>query len=424
MSIKHLAGFAAVCGLVFLGVDYEQQTRRAGLEFGGLSLSAYAGTIESRYLDSKAERRLVEQEEERLRRWQQGGKAYLPEAPAGMERFSLLERPGVLAAGAASAEAGEDALSDLDQALDGARERKRAAKMEPHSWGYSKDGEAVVLSVYLRGQQNPNTLEGMVVSSMRGMGLPEEPYAVIGGVAFGRDQGIYDRSSGKMRKFKGVVGFGERATILVLADASDEIIRELLSAIDYDGLNSLLAQPVPTIGNDVTVPSAAEEELAGEIAGLRSELQSIEAKAARLKMDSIDHRKLLAGAVTGTSAIIDVTSGDVPDPAAVLEAAYRERLIRLMAEAGAVRGGVAIKAEDHAAVQDAAEDSQSSGDGAGKTAGLASTLLGVFTGGSSQAGDPAPQDGGVPQVKVSKGLAGDNGDGSSCIRRGTTRTCD
>ncbi|KIC28020.1 hypothetical protein [Leisingera sp. ANG-S5] len=422
MSIKHLAGFAAVCGLVFLGVDYEQQTRRAGLDFGSLSLSGYAGTIESRYLGHKAEQRLADLEQERRDRWRQGGKAYLPEAPAGMERFSLLERPEVLAAGGGGAEAESDPLAELDQALDSVRLQKRAAKMDPHSWGYAKDGEVVVLSVHLRGLQNPNTLGGMVVSSMRGMGLPEEPYAVIGGVAFGRDQGIYKRSSGKMRKFEGVLGFGERATIVVHADAPDSTIREVLAAIDYDGLNGLLEQPVPTVGNDVTVPAAAEQELARDITRLRSELQSIEAKAAQLKIENIDPGKLLAGAVTGTTAFIDVTSGDVPDPGAVLEAAYRERLTRLMAEAGAVRDGVAIEAEDPAAME---AGGNSSGATSGKLAGLAGSLLGVFTGGSSQEGSPAPQDSsGVSPVKVSKGLAGDGGEGSGCIRSGTTRTCD
>ncbi|MCB4456606.1 hypothetical protein [Leisingera sp. McT4-56] len=426
MSVKQLAGFAAVCGLVFLGVDYEQQARRAGLGFAELGVSGYAATINDRYLGFKAERREAELEQDRRRRWQLGGKPYLPEAPAGMERFSLPDRPGMFTAEMAKPEDGADPLAELDQALDSARQQNWANDQHPYSWGYSKDGEVVVVSVRLRGKLNPNTLQGMVASSMSSMTLPEDPYAVIGGVAFGSDGG-FRKDGRKLRDFKGIVGLGERATIQVWADASDQTIRRVLSAIDYDGLNSLLLQPVPTVGNDVTVPFAAELGLAEAITRLRDEMRRIESRAAQLKMEDIDPGKLVAGALTGTVGHMDVTGGGVPNVAATLETVFRERLTQLMAEAGAAKGGAAFQQAEQDLADEGADGEDPARGGLGKLAGLTSTLLGVFKGGNSQAAGPAPapQDTGTTsQVTVSKGLAGDSSQASGCIRRGTTLTCD
>lgn len=427
MSIKQLAGFAAVCGLVFLGVDYEQQSRRAGLGFAELGVSGYAATINDRYLGFKADRHAAELEQDRRSRWKQGGKPYLPEAPAGMERFSLPDRPDMFIAEMAEPEDGADPLAELDQALDGARQQNWANDLHPHSWGYSKDGEVVVVSIRLRGKLNTNSLQGMAASSMSGMTLPEDPYAVIGGVAFGSDGG-FRRDSRKLRDFKGIVGLGERATIRVWADASDQTIRAVLSAIDYDGLNSLLLQPVPTVGNDVTVPPGAELDLAEAITGLRDELRRIESRAAQLKMENIDPRKLLAGAMTGTSAWIDVTGGGVPDVAATLEAVFRERLIQLMAEAGAARGGTAFQTAEQSPAQEEADGGDGAAPGGlGKLAGLAGSLLRGLTASASPASGqpPAAQDAAAGPAGAAGGEPEASGSqGGTCIRRGTVLTCD
>ncbi|WP_293572631.1 hypothetical protein [Phaeobacter sp.] len=48
MGLKTLTGFALVCGLVLVGVDYDRQLRLRGAEWGGLSLQGYAALLQQR----------------------------------------------------------------------------------------------------------------------------------------------------------------------------------------------------------------------------------------------------------------------------------------------------------------------------------------------------------------------------------------
>lgn len=49
MAIAHNACFAALCGLVVLGADYDQQSRRAQIPFGQMGLRQYGQIFSSRF---------------------------------------------------------------------------------------------------------------------------------------------------------------------------------------------------------------------------------------------------------------------------------------------------------------------------------------------------------------------------------------
>ena len=302
MGLKSLAAFASLSGLVFLGGDYEQQARRAGLGLGELSAGGYVDSFRARFAGVQEAQRLAALEQERQQRWNVGGKAFLPEALEGMERFSLPERLDLFTEDIVEQSKEEeeaDRLDELDQALSEIRLQRWAQRQDASSWGYIKNDEVLVLSISLRGKVNPNSLSGMIVSAMSNVSLPGKPFAVIGGVAYGREGGI-GHSERRMKRYQGTMGLGERAIITLDAVASEETIRSLLAAIDYDGLNSLFLKPEETVGNDVVVPSDAEAELAEAIYDLRDEMRQISSKAVRLKMQGIDPARLVASAMTGS----------------------------------------------------------------------------------------------------------------------------
>ncbi|OED48349.1 hypothetical protein AB838_10480 [Rhodobacteraceae bacterium (ex Bugula neritina AB1)] len=421
MSVKTLAGFAAVCGLLVLGVDYEQQSRRAGLELGQLTAGAYYATVETRVAGARADRQAAAVEKDRLQRWKQGGKMYLPQAPEGMERFSLAEQPYALAAAGPEGTA-VGSFDIMDQALDNAEVARWAKKRDSVSWGYRSDEDIAILSVRLIGQADKNSLQGMLTASMGGISIDsfdKKPFAVIGGVAYqvGPDRGAPIPG---LRAVSGGFGFAERAVVTVTGNASDNMIRTLLAAVDYDGLNSLMLQPVPVVGNDVLVPLETELDLAKAILDLQRDLKSMRAKAVQMKIEGIQPGKLMAGTLlhnsTGGALSMDVSDGESPDLDAMLEASYREGRAGLMAEAGVfIEQGGAVKLDEAALQPEAGGAAAQDGGGFGLLASFTEGLLSL------------PQDEAAPtsEVIVSKGLAQNSGSSDGgCIRRGTVRTCD
>ena len=83
MSKAFLLAFVAVAGVAAAGVDYVNQTRRAGLSLGQMSPGDYVASVSGRYLDRKAQIAAVA---ERASLLSQPLTSHLPPAPEGWVR--------------------------------------------------------------------------------------------------------------------------------------------------------------------------------------------------------------------------------------------------------------------------------------------------------------------------------------------------
>ena len=183
-----------------------------------MTASAYFGTYQARFGAMQAERNAEQLDQQRRDRWKLGGKPYLPEAPEGMERISLKDNPLLFADLPGEDEEEEKVGAELDEALEVARSTRWSLEQDPHSWGYIKGDEVVMVSIYLRNASRSNSLQGMIATSLKGQGSSSDPYAVIGGVAFGETKNYYSRERNtRVLVLHGAVGLGERAVIKVRA---------------------------------------------------------------------------------------------------------------------------------------------------------------------------------------------------------------
>jgi hypothetical protein len=96
----------------------------------------------------------------------------------------------------------------------------------------------------------------MVAANMRSMS-DGAGFAMVGGVAFREELGIFGRNetpkqaAARTRTFTGRLG--DELKLTVRAQASEAAVMALLTAIDYDRLNAMLTVPYPGVGNDVPV---------------------------------------------------------------------------------------------------------------------------------------------------------------------------
>ena len=139
-------GFVLTAGTILAGVDYYDQSNRAGFALGQMTPGAYIETIPNRFTSAKEEKLAEQAERERKSRWRQGGLPYLPEAPEGWERRALLEGddsailpPEAGLDGAMSSSTGKGFLQQMN-----AREHvKQLKERAEQSWIYQRGTETV-----------------------------------------------------------------------------------------------------------------------------------------------------------------------------------------------------------------------------------------------------------------------------------------
>src|SRR6056297_3560918 len=215
MINPYAIGFVCVAALAAAGVDYFDQSRKAGMAVGQMGLMSYVDTIPQRFSAAKQEKRQAEAERERKAAWALGGVQFLPEAPEGWSRRALLE--------------GDD-----------------SAIMPPE-----RGSETVFVEVETRARpdSDSNSLVGLVGATLDGQdfGAFEDilGYDTIGGVAYTETLGDDGAREYHFRVLEGTIGFGHEVGLTVHANASRASTNEILAAIDYDGLNRLLPVPMP-----------------------------------------------------------------------------------------------------------------------------------------------------------------------------------
>lgn len=327
-------GFVLTAGTILAGVDYYDQSNRAGFSFGQMTPGAYIETIPNRFSAAKDEKFAEQAERERQSRWRQGGQVYLPEAPEGWKRRALLEGddsailpPDAGLDGSMSSSAGKGFLQQME-ARDHVKQLKERAEQ---SWIYQRGTETVLVEVRLVKRPSSNSLFGVVASAMDGamMNAFERNvgYGVTGGFGLTEKLAHDGERPYHFRYLEGSIGFGNEVHLRVHANASRDATQEILSRIDYDGLNSLLPRPVPSVGNDVGLPDGIDPAaLSLELRRLKTEFLGLRALEAQYKIENIDTGAMVLSAYStrlgGMGGDIDITGGKVTDLSGLIELGY------------------------------------------------------------------------------------------------------
>ncbi len=263
-----ILGFAIVAAIATGGVDYTMQSKRLGQPLGQIGLAAYVGTISNRYETANAASALKS-------RQKQAAKIHLPEAPDGWVRRNwedgdnaLLEPPArdLKTLEKQAAHARELSLMMAGMLAEEIKGGPRLRRTE--IWVYERGDEIIALRAkYTKPDAKPSfssMVQGVADANIRGV-VEARGYAVIAGVAYGEIRPVQgDAALAKYRGFS--ASMGENVLISVRAVASDDAIRSMMAAIDYDGLNGMLDPPLENVGSQASVVEPSQQAvLAGQM---------------------------------------------------------------------------------------------------------------------------------------------------------------
>lgn len=356
MDALRFIGFALVVVLVVLGLDYYQQDKK---HEGTLSASGYVDTIKDRFALYTKELDAEEAERERKKLWRLGGKPYMPDSAEGWVRRSIADRDFTLDAREGP---GLNGVSEAARALAknvAIQEAKQlASKLDRHSWVYEKGDYTLWLEVKLRKAANSSTLTGTIAQSVASLGLNRgdyAPFGIIGGVAYFQFKKnkysaitVNDRAFWAMVTatvsdyetepgfdiYKGTLGLGEEVRMQLYSNAPAEEVQAFLAQMDYDGMNALLQNPVPGVGNGITVAPENQAELAVSMAALRAEFVKLRGELARLRLENMDGLALVANSLASQYGLpgdtFDLTANNIQSADELVQVGYRTGLTELL----------------------------------------------------------------------------------------------
>lgn len=330
MINRYSIGFVCVAAVMVAGVDYFDQSKKADLPFGQMSLSAYADTVPQRINGAKAETAAALAEKERKSAWRKGGVQFLPEAPEGWTRRALLEGDDSAIMPAKDTKATDAAGQTLLEQMEGREKLKQIKQRATRSYVYERGSETVFVEVRLQEKPNDNSLVGLVgtMLSNEDFGHTQDSlgYTTIGGVPFVEDLYFGGRKH-HYRVLEGRIGFGDEVHVIVHANAGSAATNEILSAIDYDGLNALLPAPMDLVGNDADLPDGVDPaEFALVLDALYDEFMRLRAKEAQYRINNIDTNALVFNTYAeqfDADAMRDITGAREMDLGTLIDIAYR-----------------------------------------------------------------------------------------------------
>lgn len=330
MINRYSIGFVCVAAVMVAGVDYFDQSKKADMPFGQMSLSAYADTVPQRINGAKAETAAALAEKERKSAWRKGGVQFLPEAPEGWTRRALLEGDDSAIMPAKDTKATDAAGQTLLEQMEGREKLKQIKQRATRSYVYERGSETVFVEVRLQEKPNDNSLVGLVgtMLSNEDFGHTQDSlgYTTIGGVPFVEDLYFGGRKH-HYRVLEGRIGFGDEVHVIVHANAGSAATNEILSAIDYDGLNALLPAPMDLVGNDADLPDGVDPaEFALVLDALYDEFMRLRAKEAQYRINNIDTNALVFNTYAeqfGDDAMRDITGAREMDLGTLIDIAYR-----------------------------------------------------------------------------------------------------
>jgi len=321
MNKGYVASFVVVLGLVGAGVDYDRTSRAAGLTLGQLSVQDYAQSIPARIsaaLEARdasralAERQVIEP------------RVHLAQAPEGWTR--------------------EEWGPDIEAWINGltveeleAWRREEARTKGP--MGASKGPSATEINrlkktayIYRNGpqvvevvaiwQRVPEAKRGLSANVMSMVSLTlsqqsESGFTYVQRVPFveqtGSAWGFDDLKEAPFKRF--AAGLGLQVEIRVRARATDSSVREIISGIDFAGLNAMLDAPLADVG-----PHMPELAVDGQVAMAELAIKMERERQAALKAEYEDMMK------GGASSLF--ATGPKPRSQAIMDEEMRAELAK------------------------------------------------------------------------------------------------
>jgi hypothetical protein len=256
MARGFFLAFVALSGAGLAFADYTNQSIKIGARLGDLGVKEYVGTFSARYTGMvdgwEAEALAQEMRSKDMRE-------HLPASVDGWEMREWNEADrAVLFAGTDAPEMPAEFQAALDENpllanLQAAGENEMRTQEIAETRFYARGDSLIALQLgYRSPQRDAGGMQGLAISIVEGNMAAmsgSEGFAVIKGVAYGRETGMFgvDEGVDGTRVFTGRMGAEIR--ISVRARASDEDIHALLSSIDYDNLNSMMVRPLADVGS-------------------------------------------------------------------------------------------------------------------------------------------------------------------------------
>jgi hypothetical protein len=262
-------GFLVIAAIAVVFADYATQAKTSGSQIGSYSLSEYTGSVQTR-IDQASDAR------DKTRRQAELAKTHLPEAPEGWQRRSwtrdvLAEQQAMLdAMGPAERAMAETVLNGMMGQMDTKQAIKAAKKQsETQIWEYVRGDEVIRINAKFSKPEEARGIQGIaleMVSANMGLAVNTyKGYGVIQGVPFFERPDISapdtpERVEDTPRQITLHAFMGEAITLKVDAHASDEALRQILNAIDFDSLNLMLDTPLLAVGRDAPELTAEQEQ--------------------------------------------------------------------------------------------------------------------------------------------------------------------
>lgn len=280
-------GFAAVATVGLVTMDYYQKSAKAGVGFGELGVTAYVGSFAEQYADFQAAKTRDKQLEALAKTQKLGARPYLPQDPDGWQRRAYYDgNNSKIEPEAREVSAEEKELIAEVQASSSAKllglqvatAANRFDHRERNGWVYERYGATIYIGAVFKQPAATKGVSGRAMAfAMNALSSQShhEGFAIIQGVPFTRvlKQSYGEDSDLPYDTFKAFIGLGQEVQITVVANADEEEVRDLLEQIDFAGMNALLANPWPEIGNNAPEYSPREQiVLSEEAMRTRSEI--------------------------------------------------------------------------------------------------------------------------------------------------------
>lgn len=331
--------FAAVAGVALVGVDYVNQSNKNDVSLGTMTPGAYVATIGGRFAQAKAEATEAKAQAERQA---QPAKTHLPAAPEGwvrremsMEDFKRFN-PQQMGMGGMEQELMAEVAKDpslmggipsVNKVLD--RKRK-------NTWVYENGEQAILATAYWNPVEKKKAgFAGFQQSAMQmaahNMGMftsTREGFAWVQGVTFYETKGMmgFDPKAEDpgYRAFEGKIG--AQVKLSIRADAEEADVRALIDAINFDGLNAMLDEPLPGIGSHIA-PETVERQLALTNQQAQQQRKADARKSREMEQDLIARAERISkpfGGAAGLNSDAPVQDAHAAAPAAPLPTAVAQ----------------------------------------------------------------------------------------------------
>ncbi|WP_254428522.1 MULTISPECIES: hypothetical protein [Ruegeria] len=333
MGILRIFGFMVVVISTIAGLDYYQQGKK---HEGTLSVSVYVESIKQRFTQQQEEREAKAVERNRKKRWKAGAKSYLPAASAGWAQFELTQMDSAPVDTVLSNYAPIPLISSVSGTAELMRlvkggKKGIARKLSETGLVYAKGDEVVWFDISLKPKSARNSLAGMALSRQQNFmshTAIKQGFAVIDGVAFMEiTQDLTNPTEAvDYRRIIGRIGIDEEVVIRMGTNADDATILELLEAVDYAALNTLLTYPSLVVGQGVSVQQDRQPEVAEKMDQLYKEMQLVQEKTTDEKLKNLDVTAMMVNSLTASDfnsdGIMDITGGEVFENQDILQIGY------------------------------------------------------------------------------------------------------